>query len=65
MQTVSLLSKHCDKSNGVFSKRVLDICRFIPSILTGKYRDSVGQKAHRLSVHVKTTGGGGGGGVLA
>ena len=38
-QTTPLLSKPCDKSNGVFSKTVLPACR---CILTGKHKDSVG-----------------------
>ena len=50
-QTVPLLSKRRDKSSDVFSKTVLAACRFIPRYLAGKYKDSVGQKAHCLSAH--------------
>ena len=43
-----LLSKPRDKQWRL-SKTALAVCRFIPVFLTGKYKDSVGQKAHRLS----------------
>ena len=54
-QTAPLLSRPRDKAMASFRRECWPLVDLYLGVLTGKYKDSVGQKAHRLSVRNRFT----------